>query len=104
MLRMPWHVTRAILFQIKIVKNYMDLAVCFPVFGVSDQIMLKQLCSATDASYQLKFSHVASLDMILSNTRITRTLIRLRACAGWSAQLLFARQVFLHRGPGKGHF
>ena len=28
--------------------------------------------------------------MILSNTRITKALIRLRGCAGWSAPLLFA--------------
>ena len=28
--------------------------------------------------------------MILSNKRITKVLIRLRGCAGWSAPLLFA--------------
>ena len=40
--------------------------------------------------------------MILSSKRITKSLIRLRGCAGWSAPLLFAnlrRQVFLRRGP-----
>ena len=40
--------------------------------------------------------------MILSNKRITKALIRLRECAGWSASVLFAnprRQVFLRRGP-----
>ena len=33
---------------------------------------------------------VASLDMILSNKRITKALIRLRLCAGWAVPLLFA--------------
>ena len=42
--------------------------------------------------------------MILSSKRITKSLIRLRGYAGWSAPLLFAnlrRQVLLRRGPGK---
>ena len=55
-------------------------------------------------SRNLKFClyNVASLDMILSIKRITKALIRLRGCAGWSAPVLFAnhrRQVFLRRGP-----
>ena len=33
----------------------------------------------------------ASLDMILSNKQITKVLIRLCGCAGWSAPLLFAK-------------
>ena len=33
---------------------------------------------------------VASLDMILSNKRITKALIRLHGSAGWSVPLLFA--------------
>ena len=43
--------------------------------------------------------------MILSSKRITKSLIRLRGCAGWSATLLFAnlrRQVFMRRGPYRG--
>ena len=40
--------------------------------------------------------------MILSKKRITKALIRLRGCAGWSAPVLFAkprRQVFTRCGP-----
>ena len=40
--------------------------------------------------------------MILSNMRITKALISLRVCAGWSAPLMFAnlwRQVFSRGGP-----
>ena len=33
---------------------------------------------------------VGNLDMMLSNKRITKALIRLSECAGWSAPLLFA--------------
>ena len=42
--------------------------------------------------------------MIISTKRITKALIRLRGCAGWSAPVLFAkprRQVFSRRGPFK---
>ena len=45
---------------------------------------------------------LASLDnMLISKQRITKALIRLRRCAGWSAPLLFAnprRQVVSRRG------
>ena len=40
--------------------------------------------------------------MILSSKRITKALISLRGCPGWSAPLLFAnprRQVLSHQGP-----
>ena len=40
--------------------------------------------------------------MLLSNKRITKALIRLRGCAGWSAPVLFTnlrRQIFSRRGP-----
>ena len=40
--------------------------------------------------------------MVRFKKRITKALIRLRGCAGWSAPVLFAnprRQVFLRRGP-----
>ena len=40
--------------------------------------------------------------MILSKKRISKALIRLRGCAGWSAPVLFAtprRQVFSRQGP-----
>ena len=40
--------------------------------------------------------------MVLYLKRITKALIRLRVCAGWSAPVLFAnprRQVFSRRGP-----
>ena len=40
--------------------------------------------------------------MILSDKRITKTLISLRSCADWSAPLLFThpwRQVFSRQGP-----
>ena len=47
-----------------------------PVFGVSDQVMLKQACSATETSYKIEILRLASLDMILSNKQITKALIR----------------------------
>ena len=72
----------------------MGHSVTKPVLGVSDKMRFKPVCSATEL--------VASLDMILFNKRITKALIKLRGCAGWSAPLLFAnprRHVFLRRGP-----
>ena len=73
-----------------------------PVFRVSDKGRLKPVSSAKETSRKIEISREASLDMILSKTRITKVLIRLRRCAGWSVPLLFAnyrRQVFSRRGP-----
>ena len=39
---------------------------------------------------KLKFLLIASLEIIISNKGITKVLIRLCRCAGWSAPLLFA--------------
>ena len=60
------------------------------VFGVSDQVRHKPVCAATEASQSLEILDIASMDIILSNQRTTKALIRLRGCAGWSAPLLFA--------------
>ena len=38
----------------------------------------------------MKISLVASLDMIVSKRQITKALISLHGCTGWSAPLLFA--------------
>ena len=73
-----------------------------PVFGVSDKASFKPVSSATETSYKIEISLVGSLHTVLSKKRITKALIRLRGCAGWSAPLLFAnhqRQVFSGRGP-----
>ena len=42
---------------------------------------------------------VASLGKILSKTPITKLLISLRICAGWSAAMLLTKQVSSHQGP-----
>ena len=50
---------------------------------------------------------MASLDMILSNKRITMALIKLHGCAGWSLRLLVAksqRQVFSQQGNILCHY
>ena len=60
-----------------------------PVFAVSNKKRFKPVSSATDTSYKCVILRVASLDMILSNTWITKALIRLCECSGWSAPLLF---------------
>ena len=73
-----------------------------PVFGVSDKASFKLVSSATETSQKIEISLVASLDMILLDKRITKALISLRGCAGWSAPVLFAntrRQGFPRRGP-----
>ena len=82
--------------------RYMGLDVRKPVFGVPDKARLKPVSSATEARWKIKISLVASLKTILSKKRITKALISLRRCAGWSEPLLFAnhrRQVFSRRGP-----
>ena len=67
----------------------MGLIVTKPVFRVSDRVRFKPVLSAEETSWEIEKWLVASLDMILSNKRITKMLIRLRKCAGWSATLLF---------------
>ena len=81
---------------------YMGLVARKPVFGVSDKVRFKPVCLATETSKKIEISPVASLHMKFSKKRITKALIRLRGCAGWSAPVLFAnprRQVFSRRGP-----
>ena len=51
-----------------------------PASIVSNKVRFKRVCSATETSYKMENSLVASLDMILSNKRITKALIRL-VCA-----------------------
>ena len=75
----------------------MGLVVTKPVFGVSEKARLKPVSSATETNLKIEISLVASLDIVLYKTRITKALIRLRGCAGWSTTVLFAnprRQVF----------
>ena len=66
----------------------MDLVPTKPVW-VSHQVMLKPVSSATETSYVENLLE-ESLDMVCSKMRITKALISLRGCAGWSAPLLFA--------------
>ena len=68
----------------------MGLVVTKPVFGVSEKARLKPVSSATETRKKIEISLVASLDIVLYKTRITKALIRLRGCAGWSAPVLFA--------------
>ena len=84
--------------------NDMGFVVRKPVFRVSDKVSSNQCPQLQRLARKLKIeiSLVASLDMILSNKQITKALIRLCGCAGWSAPLLFANsqiQVFSRRGP-----
>ena len=82
----------------------MSLEATKSVIGVSEKARLKPVSLATETSYKVEFSLVASLDMVLPITRITKALISLRGCAVWSAPLLFAnprKQVFSRRGPNK---
>ena len=80
----------------------MGLAATKRVYGVSDKVRFKPACSATETSKKYENLLVESLDMIHSKKRLTKALIRLRRCAGWSAPVLFAnprRQVFSRQGP-----
>ena len=61
--------------------------------GVSGQVRLKLACSATEDSIRLESLVTETRGITLSRQRITKVLIRLRGCAGWSAPLLFAYDV-----------
>ena len=77
-----------------------------PVFVVSDQVRLKPACSARGASKSIEILDLASISIILSRKRTTKTLIRLPGCSGRSASLLVAygvRQVFSWCGSNTYH-
>ena len=72
---------------------------CFPIWAMSweklslevcEQVRLKLACSPTETSWSLEILDIESIGIVLSMKRITKTLIRLRGCAGWSASLIFA--------------
>ena len=70
-----------------------------PVFGVSDKRSYKPVSLATDTYRKFKFLPVASFRITIEK-RITKALIGLGGCAGWSALVLFVtprRQFFLRR-------
>ena len=69
---------------------YMGLVARKHVFEVSDKASFKPVSSATETTEKLEISLVARLHIALFKTRITKALIRLRGCAGWSAPVLFA--------------
>ena len=69
----------------------MGLVATKPVFRVSDKVSFKPVSLATMTGQKIKISLVACLHMILCTKRITKALIRLRRCAGWSAPVLFAK-------------
>ena len=77
---------------------YLGLVARKPVFGVCYKARVKLVSSATE---KIEISPVASLHMLLPKNRITKALIRLRECTGWSGPVLFAnpRQVFSCCGP-----
>ena len=65
-------------------------------------LSFKPVASATETSEKIEISPIARLNKVLSKKGITKALIRLRRCAGWSASVLFEnpqRQVFSRRGP-----
>ena len=68
----------------------MGLVTRKPVFGVSDKVRFKPASWTTETSKKIENALEASLDMMVSNTRITKALIRLCGCTVWSAPVLFA--------------
>ena len=53
---------------------YKDFVVRKPIFGVSDTVIFKPACSASETSCNIQFSLVTGLDMILFNKRIIKAL------------------------------
>ena len=65
-----------------------------PVFGVSNKVIIKLACSATESSRNIEIWHVECLDIILSVNRTTKALIRLaglRLCCSQPPEDRFCR-------------
>ena len=71
-------------------RKQLSLVMRKPVFGVFEQARFKPVCSAKKASYRLEISDIETRDIMLFKQQITKLLISLRGCTGWSAPLLFA--------------
>ena len=78
-----------LLFANFLERSYMGLIERKPVFVVSDKVRFKPAFSAAETNLKIEISLVASLDMILSNKPITKLLIRLGRCSGWTASVFF---------------
>ena len=87
---------------------FMGLHVRKPVLQVSDEVRFKPTCSATETSYKIEISLIAILDIILSDKRIKKALIRLCGYVGWSARVVHkplkidflpSRPTYLHSFP-----
>ena len=63
---------------------YLGCVATTPVFRVNDEGSFKAVSSATETSYKIEISHIGSLHTVLSKKRITKAMIRLWGCAGWS--------------------
>ena len=59
---------------------------------VRNQTIPKPACSATVTAEKAKILLVANSNIVLSNKLITKALIRLRGCLGWSAPGLVVRK------------
>ena len=93
---------KTIIIKFVCLSAYYSLHSLPPVFGISDKARFKSFTSATETSYKIEISPLASLHMSLSKKRITKALIRLRGCAGWSVPVFFPnprRQFFSRCGP-----
>ena len=66
-----------LILEHNIIAIYIRCDVTKPVFGVSDKGRLNPVSSATETSKKIEISLVVSIDIILSNKRITKVLIRL---------------------------
>ena len=84
---------------------YLGLIVTKPVFRVFDEDP-KMTCSVSETVYIFEMFNKAGLEIMLFNQRITKELVRMHRCAGWSGPLLFVyiSEVFWGRGPSQGEW
>ena len=63
-----------------------------PVFGVFDQVWLKPICSAKEASKSHEIANLETRDIILSRQWTTKVLIRFRIVYWWNAETTITHQ------------
>ena len=89
----PWTNTATVIWA----SSLENLSSKFPSKRVSNRSPQPQRLAR-----KIEILPVARLNMVLSKNQITKALIRLHKCAGWSAPVLFPnprRPVFSHQGP-----
>ena len=77
-----WNIVNLVSIANKLEHDKMSLVTRKPVIGISNHVLLKPACAATEANKRLEISDLETRGVIISRQCTTKMLIRLRGCTG----------------------